>query len=157
LRFTLMARAWWELVDQTQHPELPSIMGPIRDEVVGPDVVGTLGAQAHARAVVQPQAAAFWLSRGDFQPLLSPDPLDPLGVHRPAGMAQQGRDPPVAVAAVGPGQLDDVGDQRRLVIAPSGGLALGGPVLAQGRAGPPFRDLQFRSDLVHAGPATGGA
>ncbi len=44
-----------ELVDQTQHPELLSIMGPILDEVVGPDVVGPLGAQAHARAVVQPQ------------------------------------------------------------------------------------------------------
>ena len=93
----------------------------------------------------------------DLQPLPSPDPLDPLGVHRPAGMAQQGRDPPVAVATVGLGQFDDVGGQRRLVIAPSGGLALGGPVLAQSRAGPPFRNLQFRSDLVHTGPATGGA
>jgi len=72
-------------------------------------------------------------------------------------MAQQGRDPPVAVAAVGLGQLDDVGGQRRLIIAPSGGLALGGPMLAQGRASPPFRDLQFRSDLIYAGPATGGA
>jgi hypothetical protein len=72
-------------------------------------------------------------------------------------MAQQGRDPPIAVAAIGPGQLDDVGGQRRLVIAPSGGLALGGPVLAQGRAGPPFRDPQLGLDQLDAGPATGGA
>ena len=50
----------------------------------------------------------------DFQPLLSPDPLDPLGVHRPAGVAQQGRDPPVAVAAVGPG------DGRGLEVSPGG-------------------------------------
>ena len=92
-----------ELVDHTQHPELASIMGPILDEVVGPDVVGPLGAQAHARAVVQPEPAALWLFLWDLQPLLSPDPLDPLGVNRPAGMAQQGRDPPVAVATVGLG------------------------------------------------------
>ena len=103
-------------------------------------MVWPLGAQAHARAVVQPQAAALWLFLRDFQPLPSPDPLHPLGVHRPAGKAQQGRDPPVAVATVGLGQLDDVGGQRRLVIASSGGLALGRPVLAQGRARPPFGD-----------------
>jgi hypothetical protein len=30
-------------------------------------------------------------------------------------------------------------------------------VLAQGRAGPPFGDPQLSLDLVHAGPATGGA
>ena len=47
--------------------------------------------------------------------------------------------------------------EGHLPIAPAGRLALGGPMLAQGRAGPPFRDLQFRSDLIHAGPATGGA
>lgn len=146
-----------ELVDHAQHSELPSIVGPILDEVIGPDVVRPIGAQAHARAVVQPEPAALWLFLWDFQPLPSPDPLHPLGVHCPAGMAQQGRDPPVAVAAVGHGQLDDVGGQRRFVIAPPGGLALGGPMLAQGRASPPFGDPQFRSDPIHAGPATGGA
>ena len=61
------------------------------------------------------------------------------------------------VAASGPGQFDDVGGQHRLVIAPSSRLALGGPMLAQGHESPPFRDLQFRSDLVHAGPATSWA
>ncbi len=89
-----------ELVDDAQHAELASIMGAVLDEVVGPDVVGSLGPQADARAVVQPQAAAFGLFGGDLQPLPSPDPLHPLVVHRPAGMAQQGRDPPIAVAAV---------------------------------------------------------
>jgi len=119
-----------ELVDQAQHPELPSIMGPVLDEVMGPDMVGALGAQAHARALVQPQPAALWLSLRDFQPLSSPDPLDPLGVHRPAGMAQQSRDRPVAVAAIGLGQLDHIGGHGLFVIAPPGGLALGRPMLA---------------------------
>lgn len=98
-----------ELVDQTQHAELPSIMGPILDEVVRPDVVGPLlRAQAHARAVVQPEAAAFWWLLWDLQPLPSPDPQHPLGVHRPASVVQQSRDPPGAIAAVGLGQLDDI-------------------------------------------------
>ena len=86
------------------------------------------------RAVIQPQAAAFWLSLRDFQPLPSPDPLHPLGVHQPASVAQQGRDPPVAVAAVSLGQLDDIGGQRQLVIAAAGGLALG-PSGVVGRRG----------------------
>src|SRR5690606_19681134 len=129
----------------------------ILDEVVGPDVIGSLGAQAHARAVVQPKPAAFWVLLRDLQPLLSPDPLDPLGVHRPAGMAQQGRDPPVAVAAVGLGQLDDVGGQRRLVVAAAGPLALGGSVLSEHRAGAALRHAKFGPHLSDAGPATGGA
>ena len=29
-----------ELVDQAHHPEFPSVMGPVLDEVIGPDVIG---------------------------------------------------------------------------------------------------------------------
>lgn len=146
-----------ELVDHAEHAKLPSIMGSILDEVIGPDVVRPLGAQAHAGAVIQPQPAAFWLFLRDFQPLPSPDPLHPLGVHRPTRVAQQGRDPPVAVAAVSLGQLDDVGGQRQLVIAAAGGLALGGPGLPEHRARATLRHPQLGLDLVHAAPATGGA
>ena len=84
-------------------------MGSVFDEVVGPDVVRPLGAQAHARAVVQPEAAALWLFLRDFQPLPSPDPLDPFGVHSPAGVAQQGRDPPVG----------DYHDRAPVILEPS--------------------------------------
>ena len=35
-----------------------------------------------------------------FQPLATPDPLDLLYVHRPATVAQQSRDPPIAVPSV---------------------------------------------------------
>src|SRR5271169_4331263 len=106
-------------------------MGAILDKVVGPDVVGPLGAEAHARAVVQPEAAALWLFLRDFQPLLSPDPFNPLGVHRPAGIAQQRRDAPIAVPAIGLGQRDDVGGQRRLILAGPDDLALRGAVLTR--------------------------
>jgi hypothetical protein len=37
-----------ELVDQTQHPEHPSVMGPVLDKVVGPDVVVHHGERHHA-------------------------------------------------------------------------------------------------------------
>jgi len=43
-----------ELVDHVQHAILPSVMGSILDEVVGPDVVGPLGAKTDARSVVEP-------------------------------------------------------------------------------------------------------
>ena len=37
-----------ELVDHVEHAILPSVMGSVLDEVVGPDMVGPLGAQADA-------------------------------------------------------------------------------------------------------------
>ena len=54
-------------------------MGPPFDEVIGPDVVGPGGAQAYARAVGEPEAAALQLLLWDLQPLSPPDPLPPLG------------------------------------------------------------------------------
>ena len=120
-------------------------------------MVRPLGAQTHTGAVIQPQPAALWLFLRDFQPLPSPDPLHPLDVHHSASLAQQGRDPPVAVAAVSLGQLDDVGGQRQLVIAAAGGLALGGPGLPEHRARATLRHPQLGLDPVNAGPATGGA
>ena len=37
-----------ELVDDAQHPERLSIVGTICDEVIGPDMIGTLRAQTDA-------------------------------------------------------------------------------------------------------------
>ena len=45
-----------ELVDHAEHAELPAVLGAVLDEVVGPDMVGPLGAQPHARPVVEPKA-----------------------------------------------------------------------------------------------------
>jgi hypothetical protein len=47
----------------------------------------------------------------DFQPFAPPDPLDPLVIHSPARIAEQGSHPAIAVAAMLPGQFDDVGGQ----------------------------------------------
>ncbi len=137
--------------------EFPSIMGFILDKVVGPDVARPLGAQAHAGAVVQPETAAFWLLLWDFQPLPSPDPLDPLSVYNPAGIAQESCDAPVAIASIGFGEFDNVGGESRLIVSPFGGVALRGSRLTKDGADPPFGNAKRRFNLIHASAATGGA
>src|SRR5215468_8756288 len=79
-----------ELVDDVEHAKLPSIMGALLKEVVGPHVVRALGSEPNARSVIQPQAGALGLPRGDLQPLASPDPLDPLVVDQPAPESRTG-------------------------------------------------------------------
>ena len=84
-------------------------------------MVRPLGAQPQARAVRQPEPAAFGLFGGDFQPLAPPDPLDPLVIDDPARCrSQQLRDLPIAIAAILPGQFDDVGGQPLFVVGPVG-------------------------------------
>ena len=41
------------LVDDVEHAELPAVVGTVLDEVVGPDMVGTLWSEPHTRAVIQ--------------------------------------------------------------------------------------------------------
>jgi hypothetical protein len=57
-------------------------------------------------SLCQPKPAAPGLLAGDFEPLASPDTLDPLVVDRPARLAQQSSDLAIAIATVLPGQLD---------------------------------------------------
>ena len=133
-----------ELVDDVEHAELPPVVGPVLDEVVGPDVVRVLRPQTDARSVVQPEPALLRLPGRHLQPLPPPDPLDPLDVHRPAGLPQHRRDPPVAVAAVLGGERDDVGGQRRLVVAPARRLALRRAMLPEHPARQPLGHAELR-------------
>jgi hypothetical protein len=133
-------------------------MGAVLDEVVGPDVVRTLGPQPEAGAVRQPEPAALGLLGRDLQPLAAPDPLHPLVVDHPArGRAQQLGDLAVAVAAVPPGELDDVGRELFLVVPAPRDLALRRAVLAEGRAGAALGDLQLAANVLDAGAPSRGA
>jgi hypothetical protein len=126
----------------------------VLDEVIGPDMIGPLGAQTDAGSVVEPEPAPFGLPGGDFQPLAPPDPLDPFVVDDPAcHRSQHFRDLPIAVAAILAGQFDDVGGQPLLVVWPSGNAALRGSVLSEHAADPPLGQLQLRSNVVDAGAA----
>jgi hypothetical protein len=53
------------------------------DEVVTPDMVLEGWAKPDARSIGQPQSSAFWLFLGDFQPFLTPQPLNKFMVHMP--------------------------------------------------------------------------
>ena len=118
-------------------------MGAVLDEVVRPDVIGILGPQPNAGSVVEPEPSSLRLLLWHFEPLPPPDPLDPLLVHEPAGVPQQGCDAPVAITAVLGGQGDDVGGQGRFILRLFGDLTLSGAMLAQNPAGLPFRDTVF--------------
>jgi hypothetical protein len=91
---------------------------------------------------------------GDFEPLASPDPLDPFVVDQPASVTQQSRNLAVAVAAVSPGKLDDVGRQPLLVVAALRRLALCRAVLAERRTGATLGYAKLTSNMLDAGTAT---
>ena len=146
-----------ELVDHIEHSIFPSIVGAVLDKVVGPDVIAVLGSQPNARSVCQPEPAALGLLRGDFQPLASPDPLDPLVVDEPASLLQQPGDLAIAVAAVLPGKINDVGSELLFVFTAPRYLALRRAVLPERRTDATLGDFHDCSDLLDTGAATRGA
>jgi len=105
----------------------------------------------------QPQTPALGLLGRDLQPLAPPDPLDPLVVDQPAGPAQQLGNLAVAVAAVLPGQLDDVGGQPGFILTALRDLALRRAMLAERRTGTALGNRQLSSNMLDAGAATRGA
>src|ERR1700733_7673748 len=104
-----------------------------------------------------PKCGALWLPEGCLQPLPAPDPLDPLVVDQPAGPAQQRGDLAITVAAILPGQLDEVGGQPLLIGTAPRDLALRRTVLPERRTGTPLGDRQHASNMLDAGAATRGA
>ena len=146
-----------KLVNDIEHPISASIVGAVLDKIVGPDVITVLRAQPNTRSVGQPEPAALGLLRWDLQPLALPDTLDPLVVDYPARLAQQFGDLAIAVAAVLPGKLDNIGGQTLLVVTTARDLALCRAMLPERRTGATLGDMQLRSDLLNAGTATPGA
>ena len=146
-----------ELVDDVEHANPVSVVGAVLDEVVGPDVIAVLGPEPDTGAVVEPEATPLGLPGRNLQPLASPDPLDPLVVHEPARIPQQGRDLAVAIATILARKLDDVGRELFLVVPAPRALALRRAVLAERRTGAALGDGQLSSNMLDAGAATRGA
>jgi hypothetical protein len=132
-------------------------MGAVLDEVVGPDMITVLWPQPNARSVGQPEPAALGLLMGDLQPLALPNTLDPLVVDCPARLAQQFGDLAIAIAAVLPSKLDNIGGETLVVLTTARDLALRRAMLPERRTGATLGDMQLRSDLLNAGTATRGA
>ena len=120
-------------------------------------MIAVLRPQPDARSVGQPQPVSFGLFIGDLQPLASPDALDPLVIDYPARLAQQPCDLAIAIAAVLPGKLDNIGYQTLLVITTVRDLALRRAMLPERRTGATLGNMQLRSHLLNAGAATRGA
>ena len=146
-----------ELVEHVEHPILASIVGAVLDKVVGPDMIAVLRPQPNARSVGQPEPAALGLLVGNLQPLTLPDTLDPLVVDDPARLAQELGDLAIAIAAVLPGKLDNIGCETLLVVTTARDLALCRAMLPERRTGATLGNMQLRSDLLNAGTATRGA
>jgi hypothetical protein len=146
-----------ELVDDVEQADFAPVMGALLEKVVGPDVVGALGPQPDARSIGQPQPAALGLPGGDFQPLASPDPLDPFVVDQPASSAQQLGDLAIAIPAVLPGQLNNVVGQPVFIVTAPRYLALRRAMLAERRTGTTLENRQRASNMLDADAATRGA
>src|SRR5215469_1833085 len=80
----------------------------------------------------------------------------PAWVDCPARLAQQFSDPTIAIAAVLPSKLDNIGGETLLVLTTARDLALFRATLPERRAGATLGDMQLRSDLLNAGTATRG-
>jgi len=146
-----------ELVDHVEHAVFAAIMGAILDEVVGPDVIGMRGPQTDAGPIREPEAPAFRLFLRHLQPLSPPDPHYPAVADRPARLAQQSGDLAVAIAAVLPGQFDDIGRQSCGILSAPRDLALRRAVLPERRTGAALGDVQVFTNMLDAGATTRGA
>ena len=93
----------------------------------------------------------------NLQPLTPPDPFDPLVIDEPTRLSQQRGDLAIAIAAIVPGQLDDVGRQTLLVVTAPRDPALCRAVLTKRRACTALGNVQLTSDMLDAQPATRGA
>ena len=115
-------------------------------------MAGVFRPEPNARAVIEPEAATPRLLLRHLQPLAAPDAFDPLPVHLPTGIAQQSRDPAIAVATILASQGNDVFGKRRFVIGPARHLALRRSVLSEHPAYASFRHGQDATDMIDAAP-----
>src|SRR6266508_3993701 len=158
LRATRIAKHSWVNSSSTLSIRyLRPLWGAVLDKVVGPDMIAVLRPQPNARSVGQPEPAALGLLMGNLQPLTLPDTLDPLVVDYPARLAQELGDLAIAIAAVLPGKLDNIGCETLLVVTAARDLALRRAMLPERRTGATLGNMQLRSDLLNAGTATRGA
>src|SRR5262249_45001885 len=77
-------------------------------------------------------------------------------VDYPARLAQERGDLAVAIAAVLPGKLDNIGGEALLVVTTAWDLALRRAMLPERRTGATLGDKQLRSHLLNAGTAARG-
>jgi hypothetical protein len=118
------------------------------------DVIEVERAQPFARTVVQPKPAARPVLLRDFEPLATPDALNPILAHPPTICSQQRSDAAVSITPVLGRQGDDSSGQRILV---DWHVALRASVLTDDPAGVTFREAVLLPDAVDRLPASRGS
>src|SRR3954470_15224338 len=71
-------------VNERQNAQAAPVMGVALHKVEAPDMVGPLRAETNARAVIEPQPTPWPVLSGNFEPLATPDALNPVLAHAPA-------------------------------------------------------------------------
>ena len=120
-------------------------------------MIAVLRPQTDAGAVGEPETSALRLLGRNLQPLATPDALDPLVVHEPAGIPQQRADLAIAITTVLAGELDEVGRERLLVVTAPRRLALRRAMLTERPAGPALGDPQGQHDVLDTDAPARGA
>jgi hypothetical protein len=120
-------------------------------------MVAILRPQPDTRSVVEPETSSLWLFWWNFQPLSSPQSLDPPVADRPASLSKEGRDAPIAIAAILAGQFDHAGDETLFIGTSMRATPLRGAVLAQNATDTTLRYLHSPTNMIDAGTATSGA
>src|SRR3989440_9324874 len=101
-----------------------------------------------------PRLGCLW---GTFSPSRCQIRSTRLSFDDPARLAQELGDLAIAIAAVLPGKLDNIGCETLLVATTVRDLALRRAMLPERRTGATLGNMQLRSDLLNAGTATRGA
>ncbi len=120
-------------------------------------MVSMSGAKPHTGAIVQPQTGPFGLFSGYFEALSAPDPFNPLVVHVPACGTQQGRDPPIAVAPILAGQVDNRLGQRIFIVTLNKYAPLCRSRLPQYTTSPALRHAQLSLNVPNHSSTSVGA
>ena len=128
-------------------------MGPVLNQVMGPEMVPVGRSQANAGPVIQPGPAAFRLFPQDFQPVAPPFALHPLAADMPAVSWKKPVNAPVAATPVTGGQANDRPCQDILIGTALPQLALCRAVLAEHRAGTALGNPQLPDHSIDPTPA----
>jgi len=116
-------------------------MAPGGHEVIAPDMVRTLRAQADATAVIQPQPTPRSLLAGHLQGLSAPDAFHPIAARSQTAAIDHDCDSAIAIAAILAGETDDALLQQVFVRSENEAIALRAPRLTENTAGTALRDI----------------
>ena len=132
-----------ELIDHDQHPQPPTPLGEVGDEVVAPDVVGRLWPLADAAVLAAAEAKSPSLLRlGDhLHAFLSPQAFPPLVVHLVASLPQRVVDAGAAEVRITPRDATHLSQELLVHRRSTRRVTVRAPWLTLHATDPPFRNL----------------